>query len=451
MKSIWKFFESVKLAIILLILLALVSVLGTLIPQGRDAAEYAARYGNLSGLLIKLRLTGLYHSPWYLALLFLIGMNTIVCTLARFGPKWRRAFRPSPEVDDKSLQAMRIKNRARIHGPLPAAAEKAREALASRRYRVKTSGEGRRLAILAQKRRLGWFGSDTVHVGLLIILAGGVISGVTSRRGALELRVGQTVDVPHAMFRVRLDRFETEYYPQGAVKAWKSTVTVIENDAPVLTRVIEVNHPLTYKRFSFYQTSYGWDWENPRLEIVVKKPSDPAYLKSLFPKVGERLAIEDPDFTHLAVSRFVPDFVIGEGNEVQTRSLSPDNPAALVEVWKGEERVYSGWTFARYPDFGEGHKVGQASLSFVLKSYEAPQYSVLEAAKDPGATFIWLGCIFVTTGFFLAFYWPPREIRVVLEEVQGRSEAVLGGFASKNREAFEAEFELLVESLRRTT
>ncbi len=449
MKSIRKFFESVKLTIALFILLALASVLGTLIPQGRSGAEYAARYGDLSGPLMKLQLTDLYHSPWYLALLFLFALNTIFCTLARLGPKWRRAFRPSPDVDDKSLQAMRIKDRVRIHGPLPAGAERVRRALASRRYRVKTAGEGPRLSILAQKRRLGWFGSDIVHVGLLIILAGGVISGWTSRRAVLEIRVDQTVDVPHAMFRVRLDRFETEYYPQGAVKAWKSTVTVVENDAPVLTRVIEVNHPLTYKRFSFYQTSYGWDWDNPRLEIDVKKPADPAYLKSLSAKVGERVAVDDPDFTHVAVSRFVPDFVIGEGNQVQTRSPEPNNPAAMVEVWKGEERVYSGWTFAKYPDFGEGHKVGQASLSFVLKSYEAPQYSVLEAAKDPGATFIWLGCIFVTAGFFLAFYWPPREIRVALEEVQGKSEAVLGGFASKNREAFQAEFDLLVESLRR--
>jgi cytochrome c biogenesis protein len=95
--------------------------------------------------------------------------------------------------------------------------------------------------------------------------------------------------------------------------------------------------------------------------------------------------------------------------------------------------------------------VGQASLSFVLKNYEAPQYSVLEAAKDPGVTFIWLGCIFVTAGFFLAFYWPPREIRVVLEEVQGKTEAVLGGFAAKSRESFQTEFDTLVESLRRTT
>ncbi|MBE0713888.1 MAG: cytochrome c biogenesis protein ResB, partial [Candidatus Aminicenantes bacterium] len=355
---VWKFFESVKLAIVLFIILTLLSVLGTLIPQGRSAAEYAAHSGSLSGLFIKLQLTGLYHSAWYLALLFLFALNTIVCTLARFGPKWRRAFQPSPEVDDKSLQLMKIKGRARIPGPLSAAVEKVRKALASRHYRLRTSGAGTRIAVVAHKRRLGWFGSDTVHVGLLIILAGGVISGLTSRRAELELRVGETADIPHAAFQVRLDRFETEYYPQGDVKAWKSTLTVVENGAPVLTKVIEVNRPLTYKRFSFYQAKYGWDWENPRLEIDIKKPADPAYLKTLSLKVGERLAVEDADFTHLAVRAFVPDCVIGEGNEVQTRSMEPNNPAAQVEVWKGEERIYTGWSFAKFPDFGEGHKVG---------------------------------------------------------------------------------------------
>ena len=260
MKSFWKIFESVKLAIALFILVTSASILGTLVPQGRSAAEYAARYGTLSGVLTKLHLTNLYHSPWYIALLLLFALNTVVCTVSRFGPKWRRAFRPSAEVDDKSLQASRVKGRVRLGSRLPEAAERVRQALASRHYRVTSSGTGARLTVVAQKRRLGWFGSDIVHIGLLVILAGGLISGLTSRRANLDLRVGQTRDVPHAPFQVRLDRFETEYYPQGAVKDWKSTITVVENGAHVLTRVVEVNHPLTYRRFSFYQTSYGWDW-----------------------------------------------------------------------------------------------------------------------------------------------------------------------------------------------
>lgn len=451
MRSVWKFLESVKLAIALFIILALASILGTLIPQGRSAAEYAARYGGLSGLFTKLQLTNLYHSAWYIAILLLFALNTVACTLARFGPKWRRAFSPSLEVEEKSLQAMRVKGRVRVPKPVAETAAALRGALAARRYRLKTTGEGSRLTGVAQKRRLGLFGSDTVHVGLLIILAGAVVSGFTSRRGNLPLRVGQTADVPHAEFQVRLDKFETEYYPQGEVKDWKSTVTVVENGADVLTRTVEVNHPLTYQGYSFYQTSYGWDWDRPRLEIQIKKPADPAYLKTLSIGVGERQAVEDPDLTHLSVRRFVPDFIIGEGNEVQTRSYQPNNPAALIEVWKGEEKVFSGWSFARFPDFGEGHQVGQASFAFVLKSFDAPQYSVLEAAKDPGVPFIWLGCLVMTAGFFLAFYWPTREIRILLEETQGRTEALLGGIAPKGREAFQSEFDSLIETLRRST
>ncbi|RPJ02236.1 MAG: cytochrome c biogenesis protein ResB, partial [Candidatus Aminicenantes bacterium] len=74
MRSVWKFFASVKLAIVLLILMTVASVLGTLIPQGRSAAEYAARYGSLSGLFTGLRLTGLYQSAWYLAILLLFAL-----------------------------------------------------------------------------------------------------------------------------------------------------------------------------------------------------------------------------------------------------------------------------------------------------------------------------------------------------------------------------------------
>ena len=86
MRPVLKFFSSVKLAIALIILITLASVLGTLIPQGRTEAEYAARYGGLAKPLIMFQLTRLYQSGWYLTLLLLFGLNTVVCTLSRLGP-----------------------------------------------------------------------------------------------------------------------------------------------------------------------------------------------------------------------------------------------------------------------------------------------------------------------------------------------------------------------------
>ena len=39
----------------------------------------------------------------------------------------------------------------------------------------------------------------------------------------------------------------------GEVKDWKSTLSVVEEGQPVLTRTVEVNHPLSYGGYRFYQ------------------------------------------------------------------------------------------------------------------------------------------------------------------------------------------------------
>ncbi|HOW86468.1 MAG TPA: cytochrome c biogenesis protein ResB [Candidatus Aminicenantes bacterium] len=464
MRSLVKFFSSVKLAIVLIILITIASVVGTLIPQNRGAAEYAARYGGLAGFFTGLGLTTLYRSAWYLGLLILFALNTVVCTLTRLGPKGRRAFGPARTAAPQALAAMRPNVRFRLPGTLDEARARVTAALRDRRYRLDAkAGEGR-IDVLARKRRLGWFGSDVVHLGLLVVLAGGLASGLGGRRADLALVEGQTAGVPRAAFQVRLDKFETEYYPKGGVKDWKSRLTVVEGGADVLTRVVEVNEPLRYKGYSFYQSGYGTDWNAARLDLEIRRRGDPAFVKPLTVRTGVRTPVDDPGVTSLLVRRFVPDFVLGEGNQVRSRSEEPRNPAALVEAWKGEERIFAGWIFAKYPDFGQGHAEGMKArmtpggqaagapappIAVVLKAYAAAPYSVLEAAYDPGAGLVWLGCALVTAGFFLAFYWPPREIRIALEETRGGTELAAGGHAAKGRDAFQAEFEALFRSVRR--
>ena len=451
MKAFVRFFASLKLAIVLLMVLAIASTLGTLIPQGRSAAEYAARYGSLAKPLIALQFTSLYHSGWFLALLFLFGLNIVVCTLTRLSPKFRRAFRPKVASDPKALSALAAKDRFKRDATPAEAAAKVRAALTRHHYRVRGEEGESRIFLLGRKRVLGWFGSDVVHIGLLVILAGAIVTGLGGFRTNLSLKEGETLEVPRAGFSVRLDKFETEYYPQGGVKDWKSSLTVLAGGAAVANGVVEVNHPLSYGGFSFYQTSYGWDWDNPGLELAVKKKGDAAFAKTLLLKVGERAAVGDPAGTEVVVQNFLPDFVIGEGGQAESRSAEPNNPAVLVEGWQGGERVFSGWVFANYPDFGAMHGAKETDLAFELKRYEAGQVSVVEAARDPGVGFIWAGCILVTAGFFLAFYWPPREVRVVVESAQGKAEVTAGGTAAKNREAFTAEFRTLTDELRRST
>ncbi|MGD0781801.1 MAG: cytochrome c biogenesis protein ResB [Candidatus Aminicenantales bacterium] len=456
MTRMWKFLSSIKLAIVLLIILTMASILGTLIPQGRSLEEYTARYGALSGTLMKVQLTALYRSFWYLGLLFLFALNIVVCTLTRLSSKLNRASRPNVENEPKALQALKIKDRIKKSGPLQDTRTGVEARLEASGYKIRASSSGSRVSLLARKRIAGIFGSDVVHLGLLVVVAGGVISGFASNHQNLEMREGQVVSIPATDFSLRLDKFSTLNYPDGSVKTWISDVTVLEGDRTVLTRSVEVNHPLHYKRFNFYQASYGYNWDSPSVEIWAKKKSDPAYLKKIKVKVGERALLDDKDQLAVSVVRFLPDFVLGEGNQPETRSLQPNNPAAFVAGFRGGEKIVEGWVFANYPDWDRMHsanakdKAPQADLTFQMKSFDAGQFSVLEAAKDPGVPLIWLGCVLVMAGLGLAFYWPTWEIKAVLEETQGKTDIILGGHAAKSREAFAAEFEAVGADLRRS-
>jgi cytochrome c biogenesis protein len=449
MKSLWKFFSSVKLAIVLLIIITCASILGTLIPQQRSTTEYAVRYGQLAGLFTRLQLTNLYHSWWFIGLLFLFALNIIICTLNRLSPKFKRAFKPKLRFEPKNIHPLKIKDKFKKNWNLARTKEELEREFSSRHYRLKEEGKEDRSSLLARKKMLGTFGSDVVHLGLLIILAGGIISGLGGFRKNLTLFEGDSFTVPQADFQVRLDKFETEFYPDGSVRDWKSTLTVIENEKNLFSKVVEVNHPLSYQGFVFYQSGYGWDWKNPSLEIWAKKRSNPSFLRKLQFKVGQRVSLESENIQLIAL-HFLPDFVINDQNEITTRSNEPNNPAAFIEGWQGEQRIFSGWIFAKFPDFARLHSEKEMDLILELRDFKSSQFSVIQAAKDPGVNLIWVGCGFLMLGLALAFYWPTREIKVILEESQGKTEVTAGGIASKSKDAFQAEFEKMMNSLRRS-
>ncbi len=449
MKSLLNFFNSVKLAIFLLIIITLVSILGSFIPQHRSLDEYVVRYGQLAHLLNQLQLTKLYQSLWFIALLGFFALNIIVCTLTRLSPKLRKAFHPKLEIEAKEITALKIKENFKKNISLDTAKKELKKELRSRHYRLKEVRRENKTFLLARKKILGWFGADVVHIGILIILAGGIISGAGRFRKDLILSEGDIRGLPKADFKVRLDKFETEYYPNGMVKDWKSTLTVIENEKPILSKVIEVNHPLSYKGFVFYQSSYGWNWTETSVGIWVRKRKDPSFLRKIDMKVGQKVRLEGENI-HISVMHFIPDFIINDRNEVTSRSLQPNNPAAFIEGWEGDEKIISGWIFSKFPDYARIHSEKETDLSFELKNFKAGQFSVIQAAKDPGVNFIWAGCTFLMIGLALAFYWPTREIKVILEESQGKTEVIAGGIASKSREALQSEFEKIMTSLRRS-
>ena len=68
----WKFLCSVKLAVIIIITLAVACILGTLVLQMRPPEDYVSRYGEgLAKLFSAIQFTDIFHSYWFAFLLVL--------------------------------------------------------------------------------------------------------------------------------------------------------------------------------------------------------------------------------------------------------------------------------------------------------------------------------------------------------------------------------------------
>ena len=84
-KTVLSFLSSLKLTICLLIIIAVASILGTVIPQQYDGGE---SFSHLSPGLVEalkpLQLFDMYHSAWFIILMGLLSLNLTVCSLNRF-------------------------------------------------------------------------------------------------------------------------------------------------------------------------------------------------------------------------------------------------------------------------------------------------------------------------------------------------------------------------------
>src|SRR3989339_89295 len=87
--SVVELLASVKFAVTLLVLIILFCVSGTIIPQGLDSSHYSQIYGPAGDILFKLEITDVYHSPWFIGLLFMLWLSLLVCAKDRL-KSWKK-------------------------------------------------------------------------------------------------------------------------------------------------------------------------------------------------------------------------------------------------------------------------------------------------------------------------------------------------------------------------
>lgn len=86
-------------------------------------------------------------------------------------------------------------------------------------------------------------------------------------------------------------------------------------------------------------------WSAVRLRIGDGKGNKEAIRVPL----GETVRLDRPELS-LEAAHFLPAYM-SDGSRITSQSNEPENPAALITVWRGDSQVDKGWVFKDLPQF----------------------------------------------------------------------------------------------------
>jgi len=261
-----------RFAILLLLAIALFSISGTVIEQGQSINYYQTNYpenpalfGFLSWRVIGfLGLDHVYRTGWFLTLLVLLAASLTTCSFLRQWPALKLArrwqFYSQPKQFEKlALSAELGSGSLSRLAPL----------LTAKGYALFTEDD----QLYARKGLMGKIGPIVVHISLLLILAGGVwgaLSGFFAQEiipSGSQRAITNLIDagplsatqVPKD-WEIKVNRFWIDYTPQGAIDQFYSDLSVVDQAGVERDRqTISVNHPLRYHGVTLYQTNWGID------------------------------------------------------------------------------------------------------------------------------------------------------------------------------------------------
>ena len=403
----WRTITSLRLTLVLLIILALVSLIGTVRSQ-------------------------IFDTVWFLTPLGLFVLNLTACLIRGLPRAVRRSGqRLTPAT------ALELPERARFSWPQTLNPHSQVEKILHRELGpVQKSKENEQLVYFWERGRFRPLGPYIVHLALLVILAGALMGKFLGVQGRLTLKEGESSLTFVAEgkekpldFQARLDNFQVLYYPDGTPREFRSDLTFTKPGKAQEQAVCRVNDPVTFGGFTFYQSSYG---HTVRLEVREGESS-----RVFEAWVGETVQLPGGQ-ARFRVLEYLPELVMPVGD--QEKHLGP---AARLAYWEGRSHPRLIVLLKNFPDLADKQP---GPHRFFLQ--DAKSFSVLQVKRDPGVWWVYAGFVLLLPGFYLAFLRPVERWALILRRNQaGGWEARLLGAAPRAREAFQDRLERLQELL----
>ena len=336
LKRLIAFLADLRVAIVLLLVIALASALGTAIPQGDPASSYIEAYADTPwmGILhgeqvLQLQLDHVYSSGWFLGLIAWLGVALILCSWRRQWPALQAARRWIDYRTPRQLSKLAISE------SLPCIDSS--ESLLRLTAQLKTQGwalktDNNRLA--ARKGVIGRVGPLLVHTGLVLLMLGAVWGVLAGNRLERFLAPGRSLDLLNrqgdTQLSIELKSFAVERDPAGRTEQFRSVLALSDLDEP---QEISVNHPLRHRGMTVYQA----DWSLAAITVQIGRSPELQLPLQSYPELGEQVwglvLPTRPDGTEpvfLSLDNEVgPVTVFNSDGTVQT-SLRPGGPAEEI-------------------------------------------------------------------------------------------------------------------------
>jgi len=450
-KTVLSFLSSLKLTIALLIIIALASILGTIIPQQYEGGE---SFRHLSPGLVNafksLQLFDMYHSVWFIILMCLLSLNLIVCSVNRFPGSWR-LFRKMPSPDRSKPFENLPPDRVLITKRRRSEVIERVESLLLRRYkRVKRKDTANTISFYGEKGAYSHFGVYIIHLSILIFVSGAMIGSLFGFEAFVNIPEGESTNVVSLRrqkgvrkldFTVRCDKFSIAYYDNGTPKEYKSSLSFLKNNKAIYQGPLLVNHPVTVNGIRFYQASYG-SIPGGQASISIKKGNGEA--TTIGVKLRDSFYLEEED-ARVTISR-IEENLMSMGPAVLLNIQSPRGNMRLW-VFKDIEEIKEGipWLFKRVPKFNPGLF---KPYYFKLNKIESKYYTGLQLSRDPGASIVAVGSFFIIIGLIIAFFSSHRRLWVRLDEQQGETRITVNATSNRDPVGLRREIEHLLRHLR---
>lgn len=279
-KKSFKIFTNLKFAIFILILIAIFSSFGSFIEQDESVNFYKSNYPQVSPIygfitwkfIVGLGIDHIYRTWWFLALLLLLGISLLSCTITRQFP----VFLISKEYFFKKEKNsffnlpffVRIKNLYYI-----------KENLLLKLQKMNFYIYQKNNILYGYKGLIGRISPILVHFSLIIVLTGGTFGAFKNfkaqellPKGELfhiqnPIGVGWLTNIPNV--NIRVNDFWVEY-ENKKVHQFYSNLSILDNFGDEkIEQTISVNNPLKYKNIDIYQSD--WNLIGIRIKNVNNK------------------------------------------------------------------------------------------------------------------------------------------------------------------------------------